>query len=147
MTRDRRGDNSGRGNGFSLFELLTVLIILGVMAGVAAPAVGRFLDNLSFQHQLSNLKANLRYIRLQAISSGKDIKLTPGDESRIFRLHGGLEEERILEIDEDTVITLKPEEINFSPQGYATPATITISLAGRSRTIILDPLTALPIEE
>ncbi len=133
-------------NGFSLFELLTVLIILGVMAGVAAPATGRFLNNLSFRRQVSELKANLRYVRLKAITLGKDINLTQGDENRIFLLRGGLEEEKILDIDQDTEIIMEPEEIIFSAQGYVTPATLIISEDERSRTIIMDPLTALPVE-
>ena len=136
-----------RQKGFSLFELLTVLLILGIMAGVSAPAVGRFLNNLAFRREVSELKANLRYVRLKAISLGKDIYLSQGDESRIIRLRGGIEEEKILDIDEETGIVMDPEEIVFSPQGYVTPATLTISREERSRTIIMDPLTGLPVEE
>jgi prepilin-type N-terminal cleavage/methylation domain-containing protein len=145
--RGRKTDCFGGNKGFSLFELLTVLIILGVMAGVSVPAIGRFLNNLSFRQQVSELKANLRYVRLKAITIGKDIDFTLGDESRIIRLRGGLEKEKIMDIDNETVIVLEPEEIVFSPQGYVTPATLKISLEERSRTIIMDPLTALPVEE
>ncbi len=117
------------------------------MAGVSVPAIGRFLNNLSFRQQVAELKANLRYVRLQSIALGKDINLSLGEESRIFHLRGGLEEEKILDIDEETVIAMEPGEIVFSPQGHVTPATMTISREERSRTIVMDPLTALPVEE
>ena len=38
----------GADKGFSLLELLTVLVLLGILAAVSVPAIGRFMENLSF---------------------------------------------------------------------------------------------------
>jgi len=62
-----------------------------------------------------------------------------------MRLTGGLEEERFLDIGDEALLVLEPGEIVFSPKGYVTPARLTLSQEKRSRTIIMDPLTALPV--
>jgi len=131
--------------GFSLLELLTVLILLGFLAGVSVPAIGRFMENLSFRKQVGSVVANLRYVRLQAVTRGEDIFVSLEEEGQLLRLTGGLEEERFLDIDDEALLVLEPGEIVFSPQGYVTPARLTLSMDERSRTIMMDPLTALPV--
>lgn len=135
----------GAERGFSLLELLTVLVLLGILAGVSVPAIGRFMDNLSFRKQVGSVVANLRYVRLQAVTRGEDIVVSLEEEGRLLRLTGGLEEERFLDIEDEALLVLEPGEIVFSPRGYVTPARLTLSQDKRSRIIIMDPLTALPV--
>ncbi len=59
--------------GFSLFELLTVLVMLGILAGIAAPSLGNFLAGLDFRKQVGDIMAHMRAIRLQAVVSGQQI--------------------------------------------------------------------------
>jgi len=53
-----------RRNGFTLLELLVVLVILGLLVGIAAPAAIKF---------LSKAKSDVAKIQLQSISTGLDL--------------------------------------------------------------------------
>ena len=131
--------------GFSLLELLTVLVLLGFLAGISVPAIGRFMENLSFRKQVGSVVANLRYVRLQAVNKGEDILVSLDEDGRVMRLAGGLEEERFLDIEDAALLVLEPAEIVFSPHGYVTPARLTLSRDERRRTIMMEPLTGLPV--
>jgi len=55
-----------RRDGFTLLELLVVLVILGLLVGIAAPAAIKF---------LSKAKSDVARIQLQSISTGLDMFL------------------------------------------------------------------------
>lgn len=131
--------------GFSLLELLTVLVMLGIISAIAAPATGRFLATLNFQKQTQKVLATLRYARLMAVAQGKEVRLALGEEQSAFVLTGGVVETRPFDLGEDDTLVLEPAEIVFLPEGHATPGVITYSRSGRVQKIVMDPLTALPL--
>ena len=132
-------------HGFSLMELLVVLVLLGIMAGLAGPATGRFLNTLDFKKQTSKIMAVMRYARLKAVTEGKAVNVTTADGSNDLILSGAVQENRELGLDETEKLELDPEEIVFYPEGYATPGTLTFSKEERSQDILIDPMTGLPI--
>lgn len=138
-----------KSRGFSLIELLVVLILLGIMAGVTGPAVGRFLDSLELKKQTEKVMATIRYARLAAITHGKLLVMTvsEGEEGRSLTLSGAVEEVRSLGLSEETTLEVDPPELVFLPEGYATPGTLLLKSGVRSETIVIDPLTALPMVE
>lgn len=74
MTRTR-GAGSARPTAFTLAELLIVLAILGIVAGLAVPAA----LSLSPSQTLAAARfigADLNYVRSQAIALGKPLKVT-----------------------------------------------------------------------
>ena len=131
--------------GFSLIELLVVLVLLGVMAGLAAPVTGRFLDNLAFKKQTGRVMATLRYVRLMALSKGEAVRVRVEEgENRLF-LSGGLAGTRELGLKEGDILEIEPKEIVFYPEGYATPGRLSFWIGERVQVVIIDPLTSLPL--
>ena len=130
--------------GFTLLELMVVLVLLGVILAVTAPATGRFLDRLEGRKRERQIMAAVRYARLQAITSGQPVILQPEDDGRILAFAGGLEERREIDLAEGQRLVFEPASIVFYPEGMATPATITLTDDFRSRVIVVDLLTGLP---
>ncbi|MEW6289570.1 MAG: GspH/FimT family pseudopilin [Thermodesulfobacteriota bacterium] len=131
--------------GFSLFELLIVLVMLGILAGIAAPAVGRLLAGLDFRQQVGDVMSQIRAIRLQAVVSGQQITMSIKDNNLLLGLGKDEQEVKELDLNPESELTLDPSVVIFTPQSTVTPATISLSTGSRSRTISLDPLTALPV--
>ncbi len=132
--------------GFSLLELLVVMIIMGILAGVAGPSVGRFMDSLAFKKQSGRIMAAVRYARLKAVTNGRPVIMTLDSGNNNLHLdEGAVKEERNLRLAADDTISLNPEIIKFSPDGHATPAVISFSRGERSGKIIIDSLSGLPV--
>ena len=129
-------------------ELMIVLIMLGFIAAVSAPAIGTILDGLDFRKDVGNIMAHIRGVRLEAVVTGREIELQLDDNSFLIDRRDNKEPEaKDLELDDESELTLEPEIIIFTPQSTVTPATITFNQGKRSRTINMDPLTALPVIE
>ena len=64
-----RGEVGARG--FTLLELIVVLFVMALVAGIAAPAVGRSTEAIRARAQVAGFSALLRHTREQAITSRK----------------------------------------------------------------------------
>lgn len=128
-----------------MLELLTVLVLLGIVAGVSAPAIGRMLDGLDFRQQVGDVMAALRKIRLEAVVAGRPIKVRVEDNGFILTRGNGEEEEKVLVLNQDSELILDAESIIFTAESTVTPAILTVTQGNRGRTISMDPLSALPV--
>lgn len=148
LTRRVQGSfqyNMKRQKGFSLLELLVVLVMLGFMAAVAGPATGRFLDTLDFKKQTGKVMSVIRYARLMAVTQGEVLQIKVSEETNSLILSGAVSETRELGLEGDDLLELDPAEIYFYPEGYASPGSLSFTKGERSQKIIIDPLTALPL--
>lgn len=135
----------GRIAGFSLVELLVVLMLLAILAALAAPVGSKLLNSLAFQRQTRQIMASLRYARLMAITSGKPVEVRlDGSREHGLIFSGGVKEERELELTATDTLSMKPEVAAFFPEGMATPATLILNTETRKSTILIDALTGLP---
>lgn len=137
--------NLGR-HGFSLIELLLVLILLGAIAGVAAPATGRLLDQLAFRKETGALLAQLRAARLLATGKGSAITVGINGDSGLWQAQGTDDPQPLTSHDKLTV-RFDPATITFYPEGFATPAVITVSRGKKAARFTIDPLTGMPVRE
>ena len=139
---------SGNERGFTLFEVLAVMIIVAILAGATAPAVGRIMDNLRFRQQAGKFTAVLRYARLLAIGKGEVVSLRLSEEEDcLFVISGPVDETRECVLEEDDVLEMDPGEVFFYPEGLATPVLITFERGDRIRRFSLDILTGRPVVE
>lgn len=111
---------SARKRGHQLPELLVVLLVLAVLAGLAAPGLQAWALNLQLQATLDELSRGLALARTEAIATGRVVEfryraLPPGQRVAINR-----------------------GAIWFGPAGTATPATLTLcDRRGTGRTLIV----------
>lgn len=82
----------GRERGFSLIELLIVLAILGVLLGIAIPALGTYAQESRLNKAAREVKANIQLARLKAVTSNFRVVFTynlgSGDTSDTFQISG-----------------------------------------------------------
>ncbi len=133
--------------GFSLMELLVVLIILGFMAGITGPSMGRFLNTLEYKEQTGKILAAFRFARLKAVSAGKIVELRLSEDAKKVELSGAVKESRDFNLEDDDSLELTPEIVIFYPEGQVTPGSIVFNKGEKQRTFLLDPLTGLTVEE
>ena len=77
-----------RQTGFTLLELIVVLVLLGIIAVLVAPGLGGSLENAKLKTASRELLAALRVQRSEAIAQGRIITLRfAGDESS-YRVDG-----------------------------------------------------------
>ena len=67
---------SGRAPGFTLLEVLVVLVIIAMATTFAAMALGGGLDGMRLRSSAKEIAAQLRYTRTQAIATGVPQRFT-----------------------------------------------------------------------
>lgn len=133
---------------FSLFELMIVLLLMGVLAGIVMPATGKFLDNLQFKKKVAAVSATFRYVRLLSVTKGSEVRVSIDENNnQAFRITGPVDETKELGLGTEDVLTMEPIEAAFLPEGYATPAVVTLTSGKRLQRIVLDPLTGMVVKE
>lgn len=66
-----------KAKGFTLIELMITLAILGIIVGLAAPAMGDFVVRQRVSSQANELMLALAYARSEAVTRGIDIAVLP----------------------------------------------------------------------
>lgn len=72
--------------GYTLIEVMAVLLILALAAGVVAPSVGRGLDGIRLRAEVAGVASFLRAAREQAVTHHTPYEVTVEPESRLLVL-------------------------------------------------------------
>ena len=62
----------GRDAGFSLMELMVVLVLFGIVSAIALPGFNKFMRAMDLNNQMQILATNLRVVRQRAITENNN---------------------------------------------------------------------------
>ena len=131
-------------SGFTLLELILVMVIISTVLAMAAPSLRGFFSSRKIHDAAANILSLVRYARSQAISEGMTYRLNFNAEKGVYWLTSNrdgafsvLDNEfgREFLLPDDTAVALEKEDdkkktetyITFFPQGIAECATITLT--------------------
>ncbi len=128
----------GSRQGFNLIELMVIIAIVGVIAGISAPPIFRYVESNRLQTNADRLAADLQYARSLSISQGAILRFasTPGGYQLTNPITGVLIRETNfahgLELDVD-------QTADFYPWGMADATVFSISNGTGDMTVNLLP--------
>jgi len=135
----------GRLAGFTLLELLVVMVILALMVGLVPPLFSGALPSARLKGAARELMAGLHYARSEAIRTNTPVDLDLdvarleyriGREGRLHRIPRGVDVgvESLLEVDR------QPERyrMRFFPDGSSTGGVVSLALVHRRYLVEVD---------
>lgn len=128
---------TGQTHAFTFVELLLVIALLAVIAGLSIPNFSRTLDHLALDNSSRALQTVIQYLRYRSISEEKIIYLNINPEKKEYYAQFAGDQARIKTgyIPGGIKIGSDSEQIAFYPDGQI--GEITISLSGRDNQRIL----------
>lgn len=130
--------------GFTLLELILVMVILSTVLAMASPSLRGFFSSRKIHDAAGNILSLMRYARTQAISEGRTYRLNFDSDKGVYWLtsnaEGAFEElynefGREFLLPDDTTVEVEKENdendteiyISFYPQGMLESGTITLT--------------------
>ena len=145
-------------NGFTLLEIVTILIIIGIMAAVAVNRMN-FTDT-ELNSQIEAIKSNIRYAQAQSMGLGRVFGIVSNGSSYYMYQDGNTTSLVLLPAESALNVSLAEKKVNtmtsftlsFNNLGepYACdnpsncdmmPASLTINVGGKASAIVVTPVT------
>ena len=137
-----------RERGFTLLEIIVVLVIVGLAMTLVLPMVGRGASSADLKASARSLAAGLRTAQSTAMSTRRDALLTVDVDSRLFTFSGEPRSHKLpdgvdlkLYTAQAEVETERKGSIRFYPDGSSTGGRITVSSGERKFLVDVDWLT------
>lgn len=112
--------------GFTLVELMIVLVLLAIVATIAVPNFVQFIRNNQVQAKADEVKSFLQYARGQAVTTRRSYEVTTGTTWEV-KPEGGTAERRLEFNTAQAQARASSGTLTFAPNGSASnPATVTV---------------------
>jgi type IV fimbrial biogenesis protein FimT len=116
-----------RRDGFTMIELLTVMVIISIMVSLAVPAMGAYMDQTRTQSAMNRIVSDVTYARLLATQQGRRTAIRFSSDGTYtldtLTTAGAWTTARRVEADEDlngVVLTGGATALEFSSRGLVT---------------------------
>ncbi len=136
-----------KARGFTLVELVLVIFVIALAAGLALPAVARGVDTLQLRADVAAFSAFLRYAREQAITrhETQEVRVNPDAHLITLQAAGTQSPRASRRLSPRVAITADSPaglSITFSPRGVSSGGSFRlVGVGGQSYRVQLDPLT------
>lgn len=120
--------------GFTLLELILVILIMAVLLGLSTPEFRKTFNNMQFSRSCSDLSAVLNYARQRAIFTRTEYQVRLDLTEAKFWIEYKGKSDRVYSLPKGIVINSDKDRLTFYPDGRADSVTITISNDAKSRT-------------
>lgn len=141
----RSGKNFPDHNGFSLVEMMMVVMLIGILAGISGPAMFKYLKSNQMQTRTDRLVADMQYARAIAVSSGETHRFACTSNS--YTLSNVATGDVVRQVDFNNGASLDMvQAADFYPWGMADSGNFILTLNDMSREIKLLPTGMVEVE-
>ena len=135
-------------SGFTLLELIVVMVIAGLIIAVAPPLIARALPGVEMKATAQNIAAALRYTRNRAVAERQERSLIVDSENRKYFIADIGKSREIPDEIELSLLSAEAAEFasdqsvyTFFPSGGSTGGRITLNRGDREYKVDIDWLT------
>jgi len=126
-----------RASGFTLIEMLVVLAIAGLIAGIGFPSIDHAIDRQRFHRAADDVARTLWTARADAIRSGRAIVVIASADGRTIGFKDGV----TAVIDDDIRLEMPRQGIGFFADGTSTGGVVRLVAARSARVMRIAPVT------
>lgn len=128
---------TGSKRSFTLIELLLVLMVIGILAGVSAPALRTSVRNAGFKAFIAKLYLFLDYARSRSTLKNVVLAVNFGDDTKTIFLKEQDDVVNRIAVPDDIVVQSKDRQVLFYPDGTSQQFQLLVQAGDRQKSVIL----------